>query len=79
MTKASASGKVSVSRSVATIAFTKDETTVEDTVNAFKAHASAKLRPHFNDVLRTNRNVVMVWTTTPSGDDDQTVQACLAP
>jgi hypothetical protein len=64
---------------VVTIAFTKDETTVDDTVKAFKAHASAALRPHFNDVLRTNRNAVMVWTTTPTSDDDTKVQGCLAP
>jgi hypothetical protein len=64
---------------VATIAFTTDETTVDDTVKAFRTHASAQLRPHFSDVLRTNRNVVMVWTTTPSADDDKLVQGCLAP
>jgi hypothetical protein len=64
---------------VVTIAFTKDETTVKDTANAFKAHASKQLRPHFSDVLRTNRNVVMVWTTTPASDDDQKVEGCLAP
>jgi hypothetical protein len=63
---------------VATVAFTRDESTVADTVKAFRAHASAALRPHFDDVLRTNRNAVMVWTTTPSGDDDQTLQRCLA-
>jgi hypothetical protein len=64
---------------VVTIAFTKDESTVQDTVKAFKSHASAALRPHFSDVLRTNRNAVMVWTTTPSADDDQTVEGCLKP
>ena len=69
----------SQSGSVVTIAFTKDETTVQDTAKAFRTHASAALRPHFDDVLRTNRNVVMVWTTTPSSDDDQKVQGCLAP
>jgi hypothetical protein len=64
---------------VATIAFTKDETTVADTVKAFRTHASPQLRPHFDDVVRTSRNAVMVWTTTPSGDDDSLVQGCLAP
>ena len=67
------------SGNVVTIAFTKDETTVDDTANAFRSHASPGLRPHFNDVLRTNRNTVMVWTTTPSGNDDKLVQGCLAP
>ena len=64
---------------VVTIAFTKDEASVSDTVKAFRAHASTALRPHFNDVLRTNRNAVMVWTTTPPADDDKLVQGCLAP
>ena len=68
----------SKSGNVVTIAFTKDETTVDDTAKAFRSHASAGLRPHFDDVLRTNRNVVMVWTTTPSSEDDQNVQGCLA-
>jgi hypothetical protein len=64
---------------VVTIAFTKDQASVPDTEKAFRSHASARLRPHFNDVLRTNRNAVMVWTITPTADDDQTVNACLAP
>jgi hypothetical protein len=66
------------SGNVVTIAFTKDDTTVNDTVEAFRSHASAILRPHFSDVVRTSRNAVMVWTTTPSSDDDKLVQGCLA-
>jgi hypothetical protein len=69
----------SQSRNVVTIAFTKDETTVDETAKAFRTHSSPTLRPHFSDVLRTNRNVVMVWTTTPAAEDDQKVQGCLAP
>jgi hypothetical protein len=62
-----------------TIAFGKDASEVEDTENAFRRSAPASLRPHISDVMRSNRNAVMVWTTTPSSEDDQTVQGCLAP
>jgi hypothetical protein len=69
----------SQSGNVVTIAFTKDVATVDDTVEAFRSHASPLLKPHFNDVVRTNRNTVMVWTTTPSADDDKLVEGCLSP
>jgi hypothetical protein len=62
-----------------TIAFGKGSNEVQDTENAFRKAAPPKLRPHIGDVMRSNRNAVMVWTTTPSSDDDKTVQACLKP
>ena len=69
----------SPSGNVVTIAFTKDETTVDDTAKTLRSHAPRVLRAHFGDVLRTSRNAVMVWTTTPSDNDGQVVQGCLAP
>ena len=62
-----------------TIAFAKDATEVPSTENAFRRAAPARLRPHISDVMRSSRNAVMVWTTTPSSDDDKTVNACLNP
>ena len=62
-----------------TIAFARDSTEVPSTENAFRRAAPARLRPHISDVTRSNRNAVMVWTTTPSSDDDKTVNACLKP
>jgi hypothetical protein len=63
-----------------TIAFAADDgDSLDSTEKAFKTHAPPALRPHISDVLRTNRNAVMVWTTTPSSDDDGAVQGCLKP
>jgi hypothetical protein len=62
-----------------TIAFTKDSSEVPSTEDAFRKAAPPRLRPHISDVTRSNRNAVMVWTTTPSSDDDRTVNACLQP
>jgi hypothetical protein len=67
----------SPSNNTVTIAFTKDPTEVPSTEDAFRKAAPARLRPHINDIMRSNRNAVMVWTTAPSSDDDQAVTACL--
>ena len=63
---------------VVTIAFTDSADTVAATENAFKLHAPRALRPHIGDVMRADRNAVIVWTTTPSGDDESAVEGCLA-
>jgi hypothetical protein len=62
-----------------TIAFTDDESEVASTEKAFRLHAPPTLRPHIGDVMRSSRNAVLVWTTTPSGDDESTAEGCLAP
>ena len=64
---------------VVTIAFTDSAAAVPSTEKAFKLHAPPGLRPHISDVMRTNRNVVIVWTTTPVSDDETKVEGCLAP
>ena len=61
-----------------TLAFTDSEATVPSTEKAFRLHAPKSLRSHINDVMRSNRNVVIVWTTTPASDDESTVEGCLA-
>ncbi len=63
---------------VVTIAFTDSADSVASTESAFKLHAPRALRPHIADVMRTQRNAVIVWTTTPSGDEESTVEDCLA-
>jgi hypothetical protein len=60
-----------------TIAFTKDSDSVQSTEQAFKLHASPSLRPHIADIMRTDRNAVMVWTTTPADSDTAALQSCL--
>jgi hypothetical protein len=62
---------------VVTIAFTDSADSVASTEQAFRRHAPASLRPHMSDVMRVNRNAVIVWTTTPSGGDESTVEGCL--
>jgi hypothetical protein len=62
-----------------TLAFTDSATSVPSTENAFKLHAPTYLRPHIADVMRSNRNVVIVWTTTPASDDESKLEGCLAP
>jgi hypothetical protein len=61
-----------------TIAFTDSEATVPSTEKAFKLHAPKGLRSHIGDVIRSNRNAVIVWTTTPTSDDETKVEGCLA-
>jgi hypothetical protein len=61
-----------------TIAFTENSDSVSSTESAFRLHAPPALRPHINDVMRLSRNAVIVWTTTPSGDDEKAVEGCLA-
>ena len=62
-----------------TIAFGANEDDVPTTESAFRKAAPASLRPHISDVMRSNRNAVLVWTTTPSADDEHAVEACLKP
>ena len=61
-----------------TIAFTENSDSVASTESAFRLHAPPTLRPHISDVMRIDRNAVIVWTTTPSGDDEHAVEGCLA-
>jgi hypothetical protein len=62
-----------------TLAFTDSAATVPSTEQAFRLHAPKSLRPHIADVMRSNRNVVIVWTTTPTSDEESAVEGCLAP
>jgi hypothetical protein len=60
-----------------TIAFTADAGSVDSTEEAFRTHAPKYLRPHMADIMETNRNAVLVWTTTPDPNELQTAQVCL--
>jgi hypothetical protein len=60
-----------------TVAFTADESSVGSTEQAFRTHAPKYLRPHMSDIMQTDRNAVLVWTTTPDPNELQTAKVCL--
>ena len=61
-----------------TIAFADDPSEVPSTEQAFRLHAPPTLRPHIADVMRSSRNAVLVWTTTPNGADESAAEGCLS-
>jgi hypothetical protein len=62
-----------------TIAFTADADSTGPTEQTFRARAPKRLRPHMSDIMQTNRNAVLVWTTTPDPAELDTVNRCLKP
>ena len=62
-----------------TIAFTADADSTGSTEQAFRSHAPKRLRPHMSDIMQTNRNAVLVWTTTPDPGELDAVTRCLKP
>ena len=62
-----------------TIAFTADADSTGPTEQNFRARAPKGLRPHMSDIMQTNRNAVLVWTTTPDSAELDTVNRCLKP
>ena len=62
---------------VLTIAFAADEASAPGTKQAYRAHAPAKLRPRMNDIMESQRNAVLVWTTSPSAQQLADAESCL--
>ena len=62
-----------------TIAFTADADSTGPTEQTFRARAPKSLRPHISDIMQTNRNAVLVWTTTPDPAELDAVNRCLKP
>jgi hypothetical protein len=62
-----------------TVAFTADADSTGSTEQNFRARAPRSLRPHMSDILQTNRNAVLVWTTTPDPADLDVASRCLKP
>jgi hypothetical protein len=59
------------------IAFGANE---EDTLGieeGYKRFVPKKVRPHIADVMRTNKNAVLLWTVTPSDEDADALAGCL--
>ena len=59
------------------IAFGENSDDVPGLENGFRRFASRKLRPHIDDVMRTNKNVVFLWTVTPPQEEINAVYGCL--
>ena len=49
-----------------TIAFAQDSDAAIKTAAAIKRFAPKKLRPHISDVMRTQKNAVLLWTVMPA-------------
>ena len=63
---------------VVTIAFAADVNDAKGTEKAFRDHASPFYKRHMADIMESQRNAVLVWTTSPTQDQIQTAFGCLA-
>jgi hypothetical protein len=60
-----------------TIAFGQDSDDAIQIAAAFKRFAPKTLRPHITDVMRTQKNAVLLWTVTPPQVEINKVYDCL--
>jgi hypothetical protein len=60
-----------------TIAFGANSDDALQIAAAFKRFAPKKLRLHIDDVMRMQKNAVLLWTVTPPQDELNKVYACL--
>jgi len=60
-----------------TIAFGANSDDAIKIAAAFKKFAPKKLRPLIADVLRAQKNAVLLWTVTPPQEEQNKVFACL--
>jgi hypothetical protein len=60
-----------------TAAFAQNSDDAIQIAAAFKRFAPKKLRPHILDVMRTEKNAVLLWTVTPPQEEMDKVFACL--
>jgi hypothetical protein len=59
------------------IAFAADEEDAKSTQAAVKNQASPFYKKRIDDIMRADGNAVMVWTTAPSQEQINAVEACL--
>jgi hypothetical protein len=59
------------------IAFAESSDAAAGLERGFRIFAPKRLRPHINDVMRTNKNAVLLWTVTPPQDEINSVYGCL--
>ena len=60
-----------------TIAFGQNSDDAIKIAAAFKKFAPKKLKPHITDVMRIQKNAVLLWTVTPPQAELDKVFACL--
>jgi hypothetical protein len=60
-----------------TAAFAQNSDDAIQIAAAFKRFAPPKLRPHILDVMRTEKNAVLLWTVTPPQAEMDKVFGCL--
>jgi hypothetical protein len=60
-----------------TIAFGQNSDDALGIQRAFRRFAPKKLRPHIDDVMRNQKNAVLLWTVTPPQEELNKVFACL--
>ena len=59
------------------VAFGLNADDVPGIESGFRRFAPPKLRRHIEDVMRTNKNVVFLWTVTPPQKEIDAVYGCL--
>jgi hypothetical protein len=59
------------------LAFAADGKDAANIEGAFRRFAPKKLRPHLGDVMSAKRNAVLLWTVSPTPDQQQAVLSCL--
>jgi hypothetical protein len=60
-----------------TMAFAEDGKDAADVERAIRRVAPPALKPHLGDVMSAKRNAVLLWTVSPSAEQQQTVLDCL--
>lgn len=64
-------------RNFATVLFGEDESDAEELESAYHRFAFPNVKEGLPDVLRRDRNAVLLWHQHPSEDDLQTISDCL--
>lgn len=59
------------------VAFAESSDAAAGLEHAYRTFAPKKLRPHIDDVMRTNKNAVFLWTVTPPQNEIDDVFGCL--
>ena len=59
------------------VAFGASESDAVGIEHGYRTFAPKKLKPHIDDVMRTQKNAVLLWTVTPPQDEMDKVFGCL--